>query len=174
MAAGIPADALTLDRALVLALDDEYRARASYRAVLEAFGPVTPFLAIAAAEQRHIDALLPLFPRYGLTPPADRWAGRVVAPPSLAAACAAGVAGEIGNDTLYDHLLAQVREPGVRAVFGNLRNASAHHHLPAFQRCAGQVVAAVPAVAVTGGTAALLLGLATGFAVAWLLHRGTA
>ncbi|AGA32310.1 hypothetical protein TVNIR_0609 [Thioalkalivibrio nitratireducens DSM 14787] len=164
----------TPDQALSFALDDEYRARASYRAVLDAFGPVTPFVEIAAAEQRHIDALLPLFPRYGVAPPADRWAGRVAAPPTLAAACAAGVAGEIGNYSLYDHLLAQVGEPDVRAVFASLRNASAYRHLPAFQRCAGRAGLPVPGPAATGAASALLLGLAAGFGAVWLLRRGSA
>lgn len=191
MAAGTVTPPAVLAQALATALDDEYRARATYRAVLDSHGPVLPFVNIAAAEQRHIDALLALFAHYGLVPPPDRWAGSVAPPPSLAAACAAGVAGEIGNYGMYDQLLTQVGEPDVRAVFTNLRNASAYHHLPAFQRCAGQSVAvpapaptpsgigapaatATPTAPAQAATGTLLLGLAVGAALVWLLRRGRA
>jgi hypothetical protein len=36
--------AMSLEEALQAALDDEYRARATYRAVLDAFGDVRPFI----------------------------------------------------------------------------------------------------------------------------------
>lgn len=43
--------------ALDHALDDEYRARATYRAVLARFGLVRPFVNIVESEGRHIEAL---------------------------------------------------------------------------------------------------------------------
>lgn len=121
--------------ALCEALDDEYKARATYRAVIAAFGPVLPFANIVKSEQRHIDALLPLFASRGWTPPADRWDGNVTAPESLSQACRIGVEAEIENAALYDRLFAMTDDPDVVAVFTRLRWASAERHLPAFQRC---------------------------------------
>ena len=40
------------------ALEDEYKARATYRKVIERFGRVRPFVNIIQAEERHIEALL--------------------------------------------------------------------------------------------------------------------
>lgn len=125
-----------LASALTIALDDEYRARASYRTILNAYGEVWPFTAIVQAEQRHIEALLPLFQCYGVEPPADRWRGNIAPPASLQVACQAGAAAEVSNYQMYDSLLGQVFEEDVRQVFWALRNASALHHLPAFQTCA--------------------------------------
>jgi rubrerythrin len=171
-----------LHEALVMALDDEWRARATYRAVLDAYGPVAPFSRIVEAEQRHIDALLPLFARYRLPLPYDRWTGRVTPPPTLQQACAAGVAGEIRNYQMYDALLARVSEPEAREVFVNLRNASAYRHLPAFQACAGQrATAAAPGqpgqpganstITDSGRWLPALAGLAIGAGLWWWLRR---
>lgn len=127
-----------LDRAL----NDEYRARATYRSVIERFGAVRPFTSILRSEQNHIDALLGLYTRYRLPVPADRWAGWLSAPPSLAAACAGGVAGEIANYRMYDAMLAQTAQADVRAVFAALRSASHDRHLPAFRACAATYASA--------------------------------
>jgi len=50
-------------------IEDEYKARATYRRVIETFGSVQPFSNIVESEGRHISALLSLFERYDLTPP---------------------------------------------------------------------------------------------------------
>ena len=67
---------LTLDAkpigALRETLDDEYKARATYRKVIEAYGAVRPFVNIVEAEDRHAKALLALFDRFGVEPPSDR------------------------------------------------------------------------------------------------------
>ena len=117
------------------ALDDEYKAMATYRAVLARFGDVRPFSRIVEAEARHAAALLRQFERLGLDPIPDRWDGRVEAPASLDDACAAGVEAEIENAEMYDRLLARTEDPEVRAVLHNLRRASQENHLPAFRRC---------------------------------------
>ncbi|MGD9543590.1 MAG: DUF2202 domain-containing protein [Methylocystis sp.] len=122
--------------ALREALDDEYKARATYQSVIDRFGPVRPFVNIIEAEERHASALLHLFERYGVEPPKDRWAGRVSAPSSLAAACQAGVDAEIENAAMYERLLAQVSDARVRGVLMRLQEASQQRHLPAFRRCA--------------------------------------
>jgi rubrerythrin len=122
-------------RALSEALEDEYKARATYRKVIERFGPTRPFLNIVDAEQRHVEALLRQFERLGETPPADEWSKRVAAPESLSRACADAVEAEIQNDAMYARLLQRVSDPQVREVMLRLQEASRSHHLPAFRRC---------------------------------------
>ena len=126
----------SLEKALNEALTDEYKARAIYGKVIEAFGAVRPFVNIVEAEQNHIDDLLPLFGRYGIPVPRDDWAQKVQAPASLLEACEAGVKAEVENAAMYDRLLNAAAEyPDVCATFRRLRAASQNRHLPAFQRC---------------------------------------
>jgi len=106
-------------RALHEALEDEYRAWATYAQVLADFGDVGPFGNIRDAEARHIEALQRLFVRYGLQVPENLWLRKVAHYASVSDACAAGVAAEIANAALY--------EP---------------RHLPAFRRCAARGSAA--------------------------------
>ncbi len=127
-------DLLTI-QALSEALDDEYKARATYRKVIERFGPVRPFVNIVEAEERHVAALLAQFSSLRGTPPDDTWAARVRAPDSLEQACANAAQAEIENDALYARLLNQVVDPQARLVMLRLQYASRNHHLPAFQRC---------------------------------------
>jgi len=125
-----------LQLALNGALDDEYRARATYRQVIEAWGEIRPFVNIIDAEERHIQALLPLFELYGFPVPDDLWPGRVTLPASVKAACQTGVEAEIENAELYNRLLEMTQDyPNVQAVFRQLQRASQENHLPAFQRC---------------------------------------
>jgi rubrerythrin len=121
--------------ALTLALDDEYRARATYRKVIERFGPVRPFVNIVEAENRHIAALLRQFQRLHAAPPADTWEARVTASDTLEEACAAGADAEIENQALYARLLDRVTDVEARAVMLRLQAASRERHLPAFRRC---------------------------------------
>lgn len=121
--------------ALKEALDDEYKAQATYRKVIEAFGPVRPFINIVEAEAKHIEALLRQFERLGETPQPDTWADRVTAPSSLQEACAAGEKAEVENGALYDRLLQKVADPTVSKVMRRLQEASQERHLPAFGRC---------------------------------------
>ena len=121
--------------ALEEALEDEYKARATYNKVIETFGPVRPFINIVEAEDRHASALLRQFERLGLQPPKDKWADQIEAPPSIIAACEAAVAAEIDNAAMYDRLLEIVDDTTVRDVLLNLQDASKNRHLPAFRRC---------------------------------------
>jgi hypothetical protein len=123
-------------RALNDALDDEYRAWASYDQVIADFGEARPFSNIRAAEARHIEALRVLFARYGVPVPENPWPGKVERYASLQAACEAGVAAEIANSALYERLLASTQRPDILTVFHNLQEASRERHLRAFQRCA--------------------------------------
>ncbi len=121
--------------ALREALDDEYRARATYRKVIEKFGPVRPFVNIIAAEERHAGALIALFERFGVEPPQDQWQSRVTAPHTLLEACRAGVQAEIENAAMYERLLPQIGDAEAHAVMRRLQRASQERHLPAFKRC---------------------------------------
>ena len=121
--------------ALHEALDDEYRAWATYDQVIADFGEVQPFSNIREAEARHIEALRALYLRYGLVVPANPWPGTVTRYASLREACEAGVAAEIENSALYERLLASTQRPDIVTVFRNLQEASQERHLPAFQRC---------------------------------------
>lgn len=126
----------TLTRILVEALQDEYKARATYQAVIRRFGDVPPFINIVEAETRHIEALLPLFDKYSIAVPKDDWARRVTCPESLTEACRSGVAAEIDNAEMYHRLIAAAEGyPDVQGVLRQLQRASAEKHLPAFQRC---------------------------------------
>ena len=129
---------------LTEALNDEYQARALYRKVIQAFGPVRPFVNIIEAEQRHIEALLPLFESYGFPVPQDDWDERIKSPASLLEACRLGVEAEIANAAMYDRLLASTQAPDARTVFRHLQAASRERHLPAFQRCVARGARSAP------------------------------
>jgi hypothetical protein len=122
-------------RALNEALDDEYKAYATYDRVIQDFGPVRPFVNIREAEARHIEALSRLFARYGQPRPANPWLGKAPRFASLHGACLAGVEAEIENARLYERLLASTQRPDILTVFRNLQEASQLRHLPAFRRC---------------------------------------
>ena len=122
--------------ALNQALDDEYKARATYRKVLEKFGDVRPFSNIVGAEENHISELKVLFDNYGLSVPADEWPSKAPSFDTLEEACNGAAQAEIDNAALYDRLLADVSHDDVKSTFEELRDASRNNHLPAFQRCA--------------------------------------
>ncbi|WP_449418186.1 ferritin-like domain-containing protein [Phormidium nigroviride] len=126
----------SLKRALIEALEDEYKARATYRLILSKFGAIRPFVNIVESEERHIQALLPLFWKYGIPVPADNYSQQIIVPNSVREACEEGVRAEIENAAMYDRLLDATRDyPDVQRVFLNLQWASQSRHLPAFQRC---------------------------------------
>lgn len=126
---------MTLEEALQAALDDEYRARATYRAVLDLHGDVRPFVNIVESEERHIQALRRLCERYEMRVPPDPWPSRVSAPESLEAACESAIEAERENAVLYQRLLeAAGGRSDVEEVFQNLFAASRDNHLPAFER----------------------------------------
>ena len=128
-----------LEKALVEALQDEYKARATYNIVISKFGQIRPFVNIIDSEQRHIQALITLFRKYNFSITADEWGDKIKPPASILEACEKGVQGEIENREMYQRLLNLTQEyPDVQRVFLNLQRASQENHLPAFQRCAGE------------------------------------
>jgi hypothetical protein len=127
----------TVVAALSDALEDEYKAYATYEAVINKFGSTRPFSMIIGAEEQHIASLKAVFDKYGLEVPENIWVGSIEAPESLQAACQTGVEAEIANASLYkDNLLPAVSDyEDITSVFTNLMNASQQKHLPAFERC---------------------------------------
>ncbi|TCK17987.1 hypothetical protein DFR30_1246 [Thiogranum longum] len=126
-----------LEQALNEALDDEYKARATYRKVIETWGEIRPFVNIVEAEERHIQALLPLYEHYDIPVPEDPWMDQIEIPASETEACQMGVEAEIENAELYNRLLDMTQDyADVQSVFLQLQRASQENHLPAFRRCA--------------------------------------
>jgi len=123
--------------ALSRALDDEYKALATYDAIIKKFGTVRPFSQIIQSEETHISSLLGLYEKYGLTAPDNPYLGKITAPETLSLACSLGVKAEVANAELYKtELIPQVAEyPDITTVFNNLMDASQSKHLPAFSRC---------------------------------------
>ena len=103
--------------ALILALQDEYKALATYEQVMADFGSARPFSNIARAEEQHIAALSELFVAYGLDIPANEWLGQMPSFDSVTASCEAGVAAEVDNAALYDQLFSMVDNADIIAVF---------------------------------------------------------
>jgi len=118
--------------------EGEDAAYASYAAVIERYGSVSPFAHIMASETRHIDALKRILDRYGVPYPEENpYHGTLEAPKSLADAALAGVEAEIANAALYEEQLEAVAQyPAIIRVFVSLQTASREQHLPAFERTA--------------------------------------
>lgn len=120
---------------LLEALQDEYKAEATYASVIARFGPVRPFVNIIEAERRHAEAIRMQLQRHGWECPSNSWFGKVPPPETLLEACEAAIEAEEENIRLYDRLLPQIGDRGARRVLENLQRASRDHHLPAFRRC---------------------------------------
>lgn len=121
--------------ALKMALDDEYKARATYVQVMNDFGKKRPFSKIVQSEQRHIEALLPFFEKYETQVPENPHLGNVPRYNSFKEACQAGVDAEVENVSLYDKIFAMTDDAELIGVFERLQWTSQNRHLPAFKRC---------------------------------------
>ena len=127
----------TLDVMLQFAIEDEYKARAEYEAIINKFGEVRPFTNIIQSEVQHISAIIPLYTKRNMTVPQDDAEQYVVIPETLKEACEIGVQAEIDNIAMYEHFLNQKLPADVKQVFEALKSAS-YNHLNAFQRCASR------------------------------------
>ena len=123
--------------ALNEAINDEYKALATYELVTATFGTVRPFSMIKGAEEQHIASLKAIYDKYGLVAPENTWSSKITIPTTLQEACQFGVDAEIANAVLYKEKLLPVVEDyeDIVVVFTNLMNASEQKHLPAFERC---------------------------------------
>ncbi|CAE10615.1 ferritin-like domain-containing protein [Wolinella succinogenes] len=124
---------LTQEEAIILALEDEFRAFETYKAIAIKFQSEIPFGRIVESEARHIEALMRAARRLGVAIPPNRFAGAITPPNSLQEAYALGVEAEIENIALYDRLLPAAQDAEVRDIFYRLQAASYNHHLPAFR-----------------------------------------
>jgi hypothetical protein len=121
--------------ALNLALEDEYKAEATYQKVLDDFGEVNPFSNIIRAEQKHSSKLIQLYELYGLEVPQNLWYQEVISFNSIQEACEGGVQAEIENIQLYNNILESTQKEDILQVYYSLQKASQEKHLPAFERC---------------------------------------
>ncbi|WP_083783264.1 DUF2202 domain-containing protein [Oceanicaulis sp. HTCC2633] len=124
--------------ALSFALEDERKAYKTYGLILDRFPGQRPFVNIIEAENRHIEALLRLYQKFDLEVPVDRTQPDPSAlTASLQDLCAIGVKSERDNVRLFDTVLIPAAGDNheIVGVFTKLRDASAHRHLPAFERC---------------------------------------
>jgi hypothetical protein len=116
-----------LEKMFTVLINDEYKARAEYVALVDEFGAVSPFTNLINAETSHIKALTRLFDAYGLDVPADNGSQFAVVPDTLEEAYAIGVQAEIDNIDLYEGYLDADLPTNVERVFTNLMNASENH-----------------------------------------------
>lgn len=127
---------LTVEKMLVYALQDEYLARATYRAVLDKFGTQKPFSNIIKAEEQHIGILKTVFDARKLSFPKDTAGSHVSAPATILEAYEMGVKAEEDNITMYSDFLKKDLPEEVRSAFLKLRDAS-KSHLAAFKKSLG-------------------------------------
>jgi hypothetical protein len=122
--------------ALTQAIDEEYKALNTYRAILVRFPDSAPFANIVYAEQQHVNALANLFGKYNIPLPGNPGTTLVPANNTFKAACQLGVDVELEDVHLYDKILPVVSaKADLTRVFSNLRSASLYNHLPAFDAC---------------------------------------
>ena len=121
--------------ALKMALDDEYKAEATYAAVLSKFADARPFVNIIEAERRHAAMVVVHYQTYGMAVPANPYLGQISAPDTLLGACELGRDAEIENIALYDRIIPTVENAAIQQTLTQLQWASREKHLPAFQRC---------------------------------------
>ncbi len=124
--------------ALRAALLDEYAADDFYTALLDRFGHSRKLANIREAERRHASALLGLFERYGVVPPARDEVAPSTVPDTWQVAMQQAVRLEIDNGRLYEQSIGAAEHEDIKAVFERLRYVSLNHHLPALQRAGGQ------------------------------------
>ncbi len=123
-----------LNQILRIAIYDEYHAFEFYTQVINKFGAVTPFVNIVEAEKQHYTALLMLAEKYQVEPPVNDWAERLEIPNSLIECNEVGVAAEIDNIAMYDHLLMHTQQADIQDILFHLQAASYNNHLPAFRK----------------------------------------
>lgn len=122
-----------LNSMLTVLIEDEYKARAEYEAIIDTFGSQEPFTNLIQAETMHIRALSNLFTIYGLDIPEDNGATFAVVPETLQDAYQIGIQAENDNAALYEAYLTEDLPLNVERVMTNLMKASLDNHLVTFE-----------------------------------------
>lgn len=116
----------SLGEMLNLAVEDEYSAKNTYVAIVDAMGDVSPFSSIIDAELSHIESLKIVFDAHGFLLPEDPNSVTSV-PTDLVSALEAAVQAEVNNIAMYEHFLTLTQEADVIEVFELLKAASESH-----------------------------------------------
>ncbi len=124
-----------VEKTVVRALEDEWRAEATYQAAQKELMSLR-LGNVVRMEQRHAAALTHVLEAHGNAVPAKpRFDAPVLA--DAKAVCQAGVEAEKRNIALYDELLKTSLPADVACVFEHLKQVSKQRHLPAFEQCSG-------------------------------------
>jgi hypothetical protein len=120
---------------LLLALNDEYLAAATYEQINKDHNSPRPFVNIVEAEKRHAERLKSVMKTYGVAIPDNPWTGKTEKFATVLDACRAGMEGEVINRDLYKKLFGTTKREDILIVYRALQQASEQNHLPAFERC---------------------------------------
>lgn len=121
--------------ALDEALDNEYRAWATYDRVALDFADAPQFEQLRDIEAGHIAELQDLCARYGLSVPQNRWLGNVPRYGSVCEACEAGADAASADSALYARLRSSTQRADILEVFRRLEADAGSQKLRALQRC---------------------------------------
>lgn len=120
---------------LQIAVYDEFKAYEAYSKIIEKFGNINPFSNIKEAEAVHYSVLISLMQKYGVEVPINDWADKIDVPNTIIECCELGVASEIDNIAMYNHLLNYAQDSDIVDVLFRLQAASYNNHLPSFRAC---------------------------------------
>ncbi len=135
--------------ALTEALTDEYRAQATYSAVIEKFGAFRPFSNIVRAEEVHISLVQAEMRAQGMPIPPNPFAReesetiedharRLDIPATRLDAAKNALKLERDQGPFYDRLTTADLPESVRNLFARLKADSVERHLVAFERYVGR------------------------------------
>lgn len=120
---------------LQIAVYDEFKAYEAYSKIIEKFGNINPFSNIKEAEAVHYSVLISLMQKYGVEVPINDWTDKIDVPNTIIECCELGVASEIDNISMYNHLLKYAQDSDIIDVLFRLQAASYNNHLPSFRAC---------------------------------------
>lgn len=122
------------DQILQIAVYDEFKAYETYTRIIQKFGNINPFVNIKEAEAIHYSSLIQLMQKYSVEVPQNDWVTKeIFIPNSQIECCEMGVAGEIDNIAMYNHLLTYAKDSDIIDMLFRLQAASYNNHLPAFR-----------------------------------------
>jgi len=127
-----------LIEALRAAQRSVFKTCATYRMILQVFGPVPPFREMLLVEQRHRTVLTGMLRKLGAAAPIDDWETRAAIPVTLIDAGEDALETAMAHAALYERLYEQMRDPAARRIFRRMRNISRDIHQPALRRCLEQ------------------------------------